>query len=93
MYLLKADSHRKDTLERVKKILDAKFSDFLFIDVNHNYKGVKMDFDMCSPLVRSRGIIAFHDIIMEKEVEKFWNEIKKKFKYQEIDNIGVIYKC
>jgi len=30
------------------------------------------------PLVRSGGIIAFHDIITAKGVENFWNEIKKQ---------------
>lgn len=64
LHLLKADSHRKDTLEKVKKILDGKFLDFLFIDADHSYEGVKMDFEMYSPLVRSGGIIAFHDIII-----------------------------
>lgn len=42
-----------------------------------------MDFEMYSPLVRSGGIIAFHDIIQEKGVEKFWNEIKKKIQLRE----------
>lgn len=83
LYLLKADSHRKDTLERVKKILDGKFLDFLFIDADHNYEGVKMDFKMYFRLVRSGDIIDFHDIITAKGVEKFWNEIRKKFNYEE----------
>jgi predicted O-methyltransferase YrrM len=37
--------------------------DFLFIDADHSYEGVKKDFEMYSPLVRKGGIIAFHDII------------------------------
>jgi len=37
--------------------------DFLFIDGDHTYEGVKRDFEMYSPLVRNGGIIAFHDIV------------------------------
>ena len=78
--------------------------DFLFIDGDHTYEGVKKDFEMYSPLVRNGGIIAFHDICPhppEKkcEVSKFWNEIKQRYKCVEIvedwrqnwAGIGVIY--
>jgi len=93
LHLLKVDSHRKETLEKVKEILDGEFLDFLFIDADHSYEGVKMDFEMYSPLVKSGGIIAFHDIVLRGAgVEKFWNEIKKNSIYKEIGNIGVIYK-
>jgi len=77
------------TKEKVIKILDGREVDFLFIDGNHSYEGVKKDFEMYSPLVRKGGIIAFHDIVKhppEKkcEVERFWNEIKNNFNFQEI---------
>ncbi|MEO0196406.1 MAG: class I SAM-dependent methyltransferase [candidate division WOR-3 bacterium] len=39
--------------------------DFLFIEGNHSYEGVKMDFEMYFPLVRKGGIIAFHDIVKD----------------------------
>jgi len=71
--------------------------DFLFIDADHSYEGVKKDFEMYSPLVRKGGIIAFHDIIPDYytrygiktsssagEVYKFWNEIKGKYEHLEI---------
>ena len=40
--------------------------DFLFIDGNHSYEQVLADFLMYSPLVKSGGIIAFHDTIHVK---------------------------
>ena len=44
---------------------------------------------MYSPLVRKGGIIAFHDIVPGPEelvgsVPRFWEEIKRKYKYREI---------
>jgi len=102
--LLRADSHNGKTLEHVKIAFGHRMVDFLFIDGDHTYKGVKMDFKMYSPLVREGGIIAFHDIVpgpLENVggVPKYWNEVKSDFKYIEIVNdwnqggygIGVIY--
>ena len=37
--------------------------DFLFIDGDHSYEGVKRDFADYAPLVRPGGLIAFHDIV------------------------------
>lgn len=84
--LIKDDSHDKITLEKVKNILNDKKVDFLFIDGDHSYEGVKKDFDMYSGLVESNGIIAFHDILPQPDsgVDKFWNEIKPRYKYTEI---------
>ncbi|MBS7612607.1 class I SAM-dependent methyltransferase, partial [Candidatus Bathyarchaeota archaeon] len=63
IHLLRADSHDPSTLRRVKEILGDAPLDFLFIDGDHTYEGVKKDFEMYSPLVRKSGIIAFHDIV------------------------------
>ena len=105
IYLLRKNSHKDETLEEVRKILNGDQLDLLFIDGDHSYEGVKKDFKMYSPLVRKGGIIAFHDINPGLEeygilVPKFWSEIKDNFKYLEfIQNInqkgygiGVIFK-
>ncbi len=42
--------------------------DFLFIDGDHSYEGVKTDFELYSKLLSNRGIIAIHDT--DKEYEK-----------------------
>jgi predicted O-methyltransferase YrrM len=73
----------------VKKILNGNQLDFLFIDGDHSYEGVKKDFEMYSPLVRKGGIIAFHDIVGHSletgcEVEKLWKEIKNGFNFKEL---------
>jgi len=87
LHLLRADSHSKETLEKVKNILGDRKVDFVFIDGDHAYEGVKKDFEMFSPLVKKDGMIAFHDIVVHPsetgcEVNKFWNEVIKEGKYQ-----------
>jgi len=105
IYLIREDSHSPATVEKVKKFLSGERIDFLFIDGDHTYEGVKKDFEMYSPLVKANGIIALHDIAIHPpktgcEVHKFWQENKNNFKYLEIissqredwGGIGVIYK-
>ena len=102
--LVRANSHYLKTFEHVKKILDGRMLDFLFIDGDHTYEGVKKDFNTYSRLVKKGGIIALHDIVDKAYVLgcyvfKFWNEIKKEYKHQELigdisqnwAGIGVVY--
>jgi cephalosporin hydroxylase len=89
LYLLRRDSHQQETLEEVKKILNGKLINFLFIDADHSYDGVKKDYEMYGSLVKQGGIIAFHDIVksppeMQCFVYDFWEEIKKRYIYKEI---------
>ena len=88
MVLLREDSHKPSTLTKVEKILNESPLDFLFIDGDHSYDGVKADFEMYKSLVRPGGIIAFHDICPYTEldlgVNRFWNEIKNQIKSVEI---------
>jgi predicted O-methyltransferase YrrM len=104
MYLIREDSHATPTLDMIERILQEHKLDFLFIDGDHTYEGVKKDFQMYSPLVRKGGLIAFHDICKGPpesagEANKFWNEIKYAYAHQEIIGshyqiaygIGVLY--
>lgn len=102
--LIRADSHSEETLEKLKGHLNNSEVDFLFLDGDHTYQGVKQDFQMYSPLVRKGGIVAFHDIVTHDptvgcEVDRFWNEVKQSYCYSEIvesqnqkwAGIGVLY--
>jgi predicted O-methyltransferase YrrM len=106
IHLLRADSHKRDTLEQVKLILggSGREIDFLFIDGDHTYEGVKRDFEMYSPLVKKGGIVAFHDIVPHPsetgcEVSKLWEEMKSRYNHLELvkdqsqnwAGIGIIY--
>ena len=85
------DSNKKSTLNKLKKILNGREIDALFIDGDHHYKFVKNDFEMYSPLVGKGGIVAFHDIKDSEEHKKneievpvLWKEIKKGHNTKEI---------
>ncbi len=88
LHLLRADSHSPETKNRVMRILNGEPLDYLFIDADHSYRGVESDFQMYSPLVRSGGVVAFHDIFNYHpnpncEVAKFWEEIRQRYRHQE----------
>ena len=61
MDFVRANSHQQDTYQKVSGLIDDSI-DFLFIDGDHTYKGVKQDFEMYSEMVSEGGIIALHDI-------------------------------
>lgn len=73
LHTITADSHDLFTLRRVKRICPEY--DVLFIDGDHSYNGVKQDWEMYSPLVRRRGIIAFHDHLFYNSVNKLVKEL------------------
>jgi cephalosporin hydroxylase len=88
LHLIRGDSHSAETKERAERILDGYALDYLFLDGDHTYDGVRQDFAMYAPLVRRGGIVAFHDIATHAEnsgceVDKFWNEIKGQYRHQE----------
>jgi predicted O-methyltransferase YrrM len=60
--LIRGDSHADATRARVADVLGGELLDFLFIDGDHTYDGVKRDFELYRDLVRPGGLVAFHDI-------------------------------
>lgn len=103
-HLIIGDSQREYAIDEVKR--HAPF-DAVFIDADHEYRGVKKDWQNYGPLAR---IVAFHDIGWKKpadynqsklvEVPKFWNDIKTGRRHEEfIDystgrtmGIGVLWR-
>ena len=88
IWLIRKDSHKRETFNEIKNILNGNKIDFLFIDGDHSYEGVKKDFEMYKSLVKNNGMIALHDIvkidIKDIDVSKFWNEIESKYENIEI---------
>jgi predicted O-methyltransferase YrrM len=83
LHLLRGSSHDSEMLSRLKAVLPEGSVDFLFIDGDHTYAGVKQDYEMYGPLVRKGGLIAFHDICvhppeLDCHVDEFWTELKKR---------------
>jgi len=101
LFLIPDISQKQETLNKTKEIFNNDEIDFLFIDGDHTYNGVKQDYEMYGPLVRKGGIIAFHDIGLNEEggVYHLWNEIKStKKEYKEFlfeknneKGIGLLY--
>jgi cephalosporin hydroxylase len=104
LHLLRGDSQAPEMMEKLKTVLPDGKVDFLFIDGNHTYDGVKVDFQNYSPLVAKGGIVVFHDICtippeINCQVDEFWKEIKNNYRNVEfIENpdqgkcgIGVIF--
>lgn len=80
-YLISGDSHA--VRNRAADLLAGEKLDFLFIDGDHTYEGVKQDFLMYKDFVSPSGWIAFHDINDSEwhrqnnvGVAKLWGELK-----------------
>lgn len=89
---IEADSQLESTRDQVRSLLSGNPLDFLFIDGDHSYDGVKRDFELYAPLVRPGGIIALHDIVADYKtrhgrdtgtytggVPIYWRELKDGF--------------
>lgn len=81
---IRGDSHAASTRRAFKDALNGRLLDFLFIDGDHTYDGVRRDYEDYANFVRPGGVIAFHDIVFNPlnaadfEVWKFWAEIKDR---------------
>lgn len=75
------DSHTEEMFNNVKDFCPQY--DFIFIDGDHTYDGVKRDFEMYKNLLSPRGVIGFHDIDPNHifadsyagQVYKFWQDL------------------
>lgn len=82
---VRANSHDSATYEATQSALAEHCSetsgkvDFLFIDGDHRYEGVKQDFEMYRQLVRDEGIIALHDIATHPDREAVVKQRRRKF--------------
>jgi predicted O-methyltransferase YrrM len=90
IHVLRADSQAAETARQVERLLaDAKI-EFLFIDGDHSYEGVRRDFELYSPLVCEGGIVAFHDIVPggpgkkgdPGDVPAYWCEIRSRYEVE-----------
>jgi predicted O-methyltransferase YrrM len=78
--LVRGDSHEAGTAAAVERALGGA-ADFLFVDGDHSYEGVRQDYETYSPLVRSGGLVALHDVVPGEPalvggVPDFWQELR-----------------
>lgn len=90
--IIVADSHSKEARIQLENILLDDMIDFLFIDGDHTFKGVRADFEDYSQYVRSGGDIVLHDVAITDnptvEVYKYWTELKINYDHVTIDHGG-----
>lgn len=84
LILLRGDSHDADTHRRVLETLAGRTIDFLFIDGDHTYEGVRADFEDYAPFVSQAGIVALHDVVPYPEdprcqADRYWRELRKAY--------------
>ena len=91
------DSHDSVTVEELSRVLSDAPIDFLFIDGDHSYEGVKQDYQRYSPFVRPGGFVALHDIAAADApgVARFWSELCETHRTEErvdsIYGVGVVH--
>lgn len=103
-HFIEGDSHSTTTMTKMLQVFDPSINkpfyeifpdglfDLIFIDGDHTYEGVKMDWEMYHPFLKKDGLVAFHDIIDTQRhrdrnvhVAKFWNELKETGLYEVVE--------
>lgn len=79
---------------RMEEYFKAHKWDFVFIDGDHGYEGVKADFYNVLPHLEKNTPVAFHDIVISQMhhdhgcyVGEFWRDLKKEYKATKFDEI------
>ncbi len=76
------DSHDLRILSALQGFMMGRQADVLFLDGDHTYQGVRMDFEMYSGAVRPGGMIVLQDIRDHHRedvgVHKLWAELSEK---------------
>lgn len=99
LVLLRMNSHAPATAELLDTLLDGRRFEYVFIDGDHTYDGVRQDFELCLRLAAPDAMIAFHDIAArpnpewssssdlppaDAAVHGFWTEVKDAYAHEEI---------
>jgi cephalosporin hydroxylase len=84
------------TTQQVRQALNGRKFDFIFIDGDHEYDGVKADLLQYGSLVRAGGLVGFHDIVPDHfvrygrqgpayagDVHVLWNQLKARCRTHE----------
>jgi predicted O-methyltransferase YrrM len=79
VHIVSGNSHQDSVRGHIAKLLRGASLDLLFIDGDHNYEGVRQDYEVYRSFVRRGGLIAFHDIVQTPwpgcNVDRLWSEL------------------
>lgn len=90
------------SIDFFKKYPDKTY-DYIYIDGDHSYEGVSLDYKLFWPKLKKGGYMVFHDICVKGKkpegiygVWKLWKELKQKYGGIEINysnsGLGIIQK-
>jgi cephalosporin hydroxylase len=84
------------TTQQVRQALNGRKFDFIFIDGDHEYDGVRADLLQYGPSVRANGLVGFHDIVPDHfvrygrtgpayagDVHLLWSQLKARCRTRE----------
>jgi len=91
------------TNEEYAKKFPKKRYQYIYIDGDHSYEGVKLDYDLFWPKLDQGYFMSFHDVVARGYLDKglfgiwkFWNEIGDKhaiiFPFPKDSGLGIIQK-
>ncbi len=90
------DTYVMTSAQYAKKFPKRKYQ-YIYVDGDHSYEGVKKDYRLFWPKLASGGFMVFHDIKtkgthhdVEFGVWKFWNELKDKNKIEFVDGVNAL---
>jgi hypothetical protein len=68
------DSHKPGTVSALRKMLDGRPINVLFLDGAHTYNDTVADYWAYGPM--TKDVIALHDIRHEKEIGRLWGDLQ-----------------
>ncbi len=77
---LRGDCLSDEILSEVKRILDGRQADLIFCDSHYTYEHTMSEFSLYFPLVKSGGLLFFHDSIWSGDAGAEWPEMRKRGK-------------
>jgi predicted O-methyltransferase YrrM len=79
--------------------------DYIYVDGDHSYEGVKLDYNLFWPNLIEGGLMVFHDVIVKGFFEqgkckygvyKFWEELNNRhkitFPFPKNSGLGILQK-
>jgi hypothetical protein len=91
------------TSEEFSKKYPKRKYQYIYIDGDHSYQGVKLDYELFWPKLEKNGFMVFHDVIAKGKLEggtfgvwKLWKEINSKGKiilpFPKTSGLGIVQK-